>query len=354
MPRNHYYVEYGGGLGDIFQQMYVHGTYSALQHLEDDEVATVTLITHNPFAHELFANHPKKAQLEVCTPGYWLPEADGASRRRFALPPFSATPYTPGPAPRHGAVTYFPTDADAETLRALFSDPRAKRKPIVVFSVSAGEPYKSLPAALIPRLVADVADAGCIPVFAGRTYERNFRQELRDAWVNKGIELIDRLTVPGTARLVQEAAGVVCCHSSINMLASMERKAQLLLYPQSLFETFFRPRTQWAAGIDYAETVHGQFDEYDTQMMERFLLRIVGMTKKRLEPKGSRAKQDDVGEFLKTLPITKNSVTGEDYTATDWFTAWNGYPFYVRAAEVIRPKSVLEIGSFLGFGLASA
>ncbi len=106
MPRSHYYVEYAGGLGDIFQQMYAHGTYSALEHLANDEAATVTLITHNPFASELFANHPKKNQLEVNAPGYWLPEEDEVNRRRLRLPPFSSRAYAPGPAPRHGPVTY--------------------------------------------------------------------------------------------------------------------------------------------------------------------------------------------------------------------------------------------------------
>ncbi len=247
----------------------------------------------------------------------------------------------------------YPNHADAAALRDLFSPHESESRPIVVFSVSAGEPHKSIPAGLVRQLVAGVAGAGCVPVFVGRTYERNFREEQRGSWINEGIDLIDRLTVPGTARLVQLAAGVVCCHSSINMLAAMERKPQLLLYPESIFETFIRPRTIWAAGIDDADTVHGRFDDYNTRMTERFLMRVEAKTRQPLARKGVEPAHIDVREFLETLPNVKNPITGEDYRQADWFRAWNGYPCYTRAAELIRPKSILEIGAFLGFGLAA-
>jgi hypothetical protein len=167
------------------------------------------------------------------------------------------------------------------------------------------------------------------------------------------VELVDRLTVPGTARLVQQAAGVVCCHSSISMLAWMERKPVLLLYPESTYETFIQPRTLWALGVDYPETVHGRFDEYDDEMRGRFLMRVEGAARRPLKRTGAREGRLDVRDFLRTLPVTRNPATGYDYTEADWFNVWNGYPFYVRAVEEIRPASVLEIGTFLGFGLAA-
>jgi len=137
------------------------------------------------------------------------------------------------------------------------------------------------------------------------------------------------------------------------MLAWMERKPLLLLYPEAAFDAFIRPRTQWAVGVDYPETVHGRFDEYDDAMMGRFLMRVESGSKRPLARRGDRRGRTDVREFLQRLPVTRHPVTGEDYTETDWFKAWNMYPFYTRAAEVIKPTSVLEIGTFLGFGLAS-
>ncbi len=346
-----YYLEFGGGLGDIFQQMYQHGAYAALDRLRDDETATIALVTHNPFAQELFAEHPKKGQLDVRALGYWLPEDDERHRRTHGLPLTPQDRRALAPPPCGGPVTYYPTAADREALRSVAAAREAARTPLVVFSLSAGEPYKSIPRVLVPRLVSAVSAAGCLPVFVGRTYERNFREELKGPWLAGGLDLIDRLSVPGTAWLVQQAAGVVCCHSSINMLAWMERRPQLLLYPRSLYETFIRPRTQWAVGIDYPETVHGLFDDCGPSLMERFLMHVESASG---QPLG-RPDRDaaDVRDFLKTLPVTRHPVTGEDFTEADWFRAWNGYPAYALAAAAVAPTSVLEIGTLLGFGLAS-
>lgn len=61
----------------------------------------------------------------------------------------------------------------------------------------------------------------------------------------------------------------------------------------------------------------------------------------------------DIRDFLRTLPITRNPITGYDCTEGEWFYGENSYPLYVRAAQAIRPTSMLEIGAFLGFGLAA-
>ena len=65
------------------------------------------------------------------------------------------------------------------------------------------------------------------------------------------------------------------------------------------------------------------------------------------------APRADVREFLRQLPVTRNPVTGEDYTQADWFTSGTAYPSYTRAAELLRPTSILEVGAFLGFGLTA-
>jgi hypothetical protein len=346
-----YYIEFGGGLGDIFYQMYSSGKYSSLQNLENADTAVIALITHNPFASELFQFHPQKARFEVRSPGYWLPEHDATNRRIHGLPPFAPAQFDPGPAPCHGPVTFYPSADDVDLIARILEEARSRGAPIIVFAVSAGEPFKDIPVELVPRLVAAVRGAGALPVFVGRRYERNGRRELMGACLSGGIDTIDRLTVPGTAMLVQQAAGVVCCHSSINMLAWMERKPQLLLYPASIFENFIRPRTLWALGVDYPETVHGLADHYGDSMMDRFLRSVESS----LGASADRALKvrPDVREFLRLLPHTTNPHNGEDYTKADWFMADAAYPFYVRAAEAVRPKSILEIGTLLGFGLAA-
>lgn len=61
----------------------------------------------------------------------------------------------------------------------------------------------------------------------------------------------------------------------------------------------------------------------------------------------------DIREIIASLPHTANSQTGEDYAQADWVQAENGYPFYVKVAEIVQPDRFLEVGSFLGFGLVA-
>ena len=61
----------------------------------------------------------------------------------------------------------------------------------------------------------------------------------------------------------------------------------------------------------------------------------------------------EILEVLRTLPNLYNPASGEKYDDSDFFNVKNGYPYYVRAAEIIKPQRTLEIGSLLGFGLIS-
>lgn len=97
--RSHtHYLEYGGGLGDVLSQLFYRGSYNVLRDLRPGEKAKVALITHNPFAQELFEWHPKQAQIAVVDCGYWnAVEADPARRKKLGLP-------APGALDRLGGI----------------------------------------------------------------------------------------------------------------------------------------------------------------------------------------------------------------------------------------------------------
>jgi hypothetical protein len=84
----HYYIELGSGLGDILNQLCLGGTWNILRDLEPGDTADVVLITHNPYAQELFAHHPKRAQITVRNLGFWGGDDDRAMRERHGLPPY--------------------------------------------------------------------------------------------------------------------------------------------------------------------------------------------------------------------------------------------------------------------------
>jgi hypothetical protein len=243
-----YYLEYGGGLGDIFYQMFQHGSYHLLNTLQPTDRATVVLITHNPHARELFDYHPQAARIKVINPGYWLPEEDATKRRQFGLPP--VRPELPAYAE---PIEFYPSPADFKVIGCLTS------QPYIVFSVSAGEPERDIPVELVRLLIKQTLHYGFLPVFTGRNYERFSRSEYQpDA---EGVcNLIDKLTVAGVAHVLKDAVGLVCCHSSLNILGWLLRKPQLLLYPLTTYQRHIQPRDLWAFGIDYPECRHALFE----------------------------------------------------------------------------------------------
>jgi hypothetical protein len=244
------YLEFGGGLGDIFYQMFHDGGYGALQTLTAHDRALIVLITHNPHARELFVHHPRASQLEVRDLGYWPPSDDVVMRRRHGLPRGA-----PG-LPISRAPEFYPSMADRDWLDRL--DGTA----YVVFSVTAGLPERDVPGDLVETLIELAIAHSLLPVMVGRNYPRFDRHEQRVR--HRGVlDLIDRLTVPGVALAVRRSLGVICCHSAINMLAWLMRRPQLLLYPQSVYERHIAPRDQWAFGIDFEECLHACFDSHD-------------------------------------------------------------------------------------------
>lgn len=272
-----YYSELGGGLGDVFQMLYETGFTEALNHpdyLKPDDTITIAIISHNPHVAELFANHPKRSQMAILQLPYWTPEENESKRRQYNLPPFSDHPYQMRPTLWKlgpGEVQFYPSRFDALALANI--EDAARGCPLVVFSVSAGLKHRNFPGAITTSLLRNVEEAGFLPVLVGRRYERFDREEIVPE-ESCAVNALDLLTVPGVAQLVQKSAGVVCCHSSINMLASYERKPQLLLYDDATAERHFRQVDQWSFMQDFPEVTHGTFARFlegDGEMMARFL-----------------------------------------------------------------------------------
>jgi len=255
-----YYLEFGGGLGDVIQQIFQDGRYAIFDELGPNDSAAVSLICHNPHAHELFSYHPHIDRIEIRSFGYWTPEEDCVMRPKHGLP------RPPWYRPRKWAPKFYPAETDLPNLCGI---PFQK---VVVFSISAGLSERSVPAKIVGRLSSLATSLGFLPVFVGREYERQGRKETRIDLPGT-LDLVNMLTVPGVAELVKKSCGVVCCHSSINILAWHLRVPQLLLYPPSVLERHISKRDQWAFGIDYPECVHGLFEDEDLESKaNRFFL----------------------------------------------------------------------------------
>lgn len=240
------YFEFGGGLGDVIHQMYDRGYYN---HLLTQHAADVALISHNPFVHEILAWHPNLDKLRVRSLGYWDMKDDAMNRKKYGIP--GGREWMPDHAAKN--VTVFPSPDDEENLEGFRG--RIKERPYIVVAASAGEPDRTIPLAILREAIRPLREMGMAIVITGRTYERNGRREDYAGCLEDQC-LIDILSVPGTLRLLEGAAGLVTCHSALNIAGWHLRIPQLLLYPASVHHRHIAKRDQWAFGIGFEECFH--------------------------------------------------------------------------------------------------
>lgn len=78
-----------------------------------------------------------------------------------------------------------------------------------------------------------------MPVIAvGRNYQNPIEGERYEPSVEGAgvVNMIDKLSVPAVAKLVQNASGVIAAHSAVCMLAWLENKPTFLVYSSEVKE----------------------------------------------------------------------------------------------------------------------
>lgn len=260
----HYTLEYGGGLGDMFYQLYARGSYNVLRDLGVDDTATVHLVVHNPGAPELLAYHPKRSQMTVYWHGYWSSGDDAQERERRAMPEPGSNYFLPD---KDEVIEFYPHPADQAVLDLLPDT-------FVVMAPGAGTPDRTIPHAVLEatyeRLLRDTS--GPILV-VGRDYSRDGRAEPAVPAHPRILNAVNHLSVPGTAWALQKAAGLVTAHSSLNLLGWCMQKPQLLLYNQAVLDRHCHGGhyDQWMFGANRSTTIHGRFDDFDVTWVDRFI-----------------------------------------------------------------------------------
>ncbi|MCI0528777.1 MAG: hypothetical protein L0Y56_15165 [Nitrospira sp.] len=258
--------EFGAGLGDVITLIYNSERYNILEKLAPDERAMVILMSHNPHAKELFLWHPKAKQIEIRDVGFWWPSEDKKKRAEHHLPPAQ-----PLHLIRQESVKFYPSPEDYAILETL------KSFPYVVMNAAAGGIDRNIPEDICEDISQGITgsgqrDFGLRMVVVGRTYNAGKRKERK--FIPRGglIDMVDRLTVPGTIELIARSRGVVCCHSAICLIAWYLKKPVFLLYPNDVKEREFnRPAHQYTIGKDFPTTIHLEFDDYKRAILDRFI-----------------------------------------------------------------------------------
>ncbi len=261
---SHRFVEFGAGLGDVVTLMYTSARYNSLESIGPEERVTIVLMSHNPFAHELFKWHRNAARMEVRDLGFWWPKEDAEKRAFHKLP--SAQPFV---YEVQKSCRFYPSPEDLATLSYLES-----LGGYVVVSASAGGTDRNIPAETCERAIDVFLEAGYPVVVTGRTYG-DIRKEVPIRPRADVINLIDCLSVPGTAMALEQASGVFCSHSAMCLLAWHMKRPVFLLYPEDVRRRDFHSVHQYTIGKDFPTTMHMEFSEFSDEKAKRFV-KIMG------------------------------------------------------------------------------
>lgn len=256
--------EIRGGLGDGFIELHETTAYEDLESLGARERATVYSICHNPYLHELFRWHPARERIRiVSSPTFFFDYLNVEKRRLSGLPD---NPPTRRPVRPAAPIRFYPSAEDLRVLRCL------PDRPFLALAASASSVDRNLPEPVIQAAVRVCAARGIPIVTFGRTYQNPLSMKVEAAVSGPTVvDLVDCLSVPGTAEALKRARAVLSCHSCLLLLTWYERLPNFTVYPKFYAEhDFWRP-SPFGFGKDFPETVHGLFEGFKPERLEAFL-----------------------------------------------------------------------------------
>jgi ADP-heptose:LPS heptosyltransferase len=255
-------IEFGGGLGDIINQAYVLGNYQFLDKLSENNTANIYIITHNPFVEEMFKWHPKREYINLHIFDYWHPSENAKKRPEVGMP-LQIKPIMKSCTD----INFYESEDDRNVLSSFLN------KKFIVISAAAGELHRNIPISILDDMVLKFKELNIEIVTVGKDYPRISREEIR---ISGTTDLINKLSIPGTLKLIEMSIGLITCHSALNLYAWHIKKPQLLLYPEDVKNRHFLVRDQWSFGKDFDNTVHCSFDEYNMAEHLPKFINIIG------------------------------------------------------------------------------
>jgi hypothetical protein len=264
------YSEFAGGLGDVFNGVFLTTRYTSLENIKPGELWTVGVLSHNPHVRELFEWHPKRPYFNLVVQPWFDDQGNVGKRAAYGLPPAPVWNEV-----RQFKVRFYPSPEDLAVLRRT-KDPGD----YVVVSSAAGVSDRDIPVDIRELAVDLTIASGLAVVLVGKNYKRSGRQEHVYKERPGLINLIDKLTVPGVAYVVAGAEGVLACFSSVLILSWGLLKKTLLLYPKHVKDGLIGPVSNpWTWGHFYEgkeNNSHMQYSEWSTSRHTEWVKRIRG------------------------------------------------------------------------------
>jgi SAM-dependent methyltransferase len=278
------YVEFGGGLGDIINQMFRTPNYRYFEGITEKTAAL--LITHNPYAAEIFRYHPRKELIEVIMEP-WVHPHEAEEKIRIPLLHEGYVRIMPS-LTASSPVHIYPSSEDKQIIDTVVYDNNSPgERPVkqdhgyAVIHPYAGTRERDIPVDVVKSVINHVISMYNLKVvLVGRSYERigvDRSEEKGDLFMESGtpdspvINLIDRLTVPGVIELVKNGSLFFGSHSSINIAAWHFNKPCVVLYDKATKERHFERTDEWSFGKDNCTTRHGLYEDFSVSMFDQVL-----------------------------------------------------------------------------------
>lgn len=225
-----YEICYDGGLGDFLIRMLEGTGYANLNNLKPEDTCDIHIVSHNPFCRELWEWHPKRAQLNLIIHPWREVTANHQIREMNNIP----QDFYPPPCSDKPII--YPSPEDIQALDVLART--EKLKPFVVISAVAGSKSRNISMQAVEAMVPALQAKGYDVVAVGRTYQRADQHPNNDEYIygfNKSvISMIDKLTIPGTLKLLEMSAGLIACHSAMALGNwFLYRRPNIIFYPST-------------------------------------------------------------------------------------------------------------------------
>ena len=263
-------IEIRGGLGDLILQLHETTAWEELDRLDPNDRARVTIISHNPYADELFKWHPKLSQIEV------------VKSRHFFMPPYNdprirleAGVQEREPAPRppreRKPQSFYAPQAELDLLEVEL--PRVPFLAIAPTASGMEIENRNIPDSLLNVACIATLRRSIPIVWLGRTYQGPhapkavpFRPVHHDI-----VDMTDRLSVPGTLEALRRAKAGLFAHSALLQYAWLNRIPNFVLYPPMYKHHDFDNPSPFGKGKDLPETTRMLFTEFRPSAWDAFL-----------------------------------------------------------------------------------
>ena len=261
------YFEYGGGLGDVINQIFRSCSYQCLETLDGMDRATIGLICHNIHVKEIFENHPKRDFFEAKLVPYFhgVPNETSVRMEHGIDLPVNFPQRCDLP------ITFYNLESDAEFVNKLAG------KKYVVLLPNAGQSDRSFSQEMFQEICEFILEKtpDLNIVYIDRTYERVLRINVKysDFENERFYNFCDLVSVPATINLIKASSGVISAHSSMILPTWHYNIPNVCLFPEHIRHRHFAKGDEWSFGQNNIGSFCGTFGQ-ESELLQGFLNHI--------------------------------------------------------------------------------